>query len=152
MTGSSSTLAKDTVMLRTAALALLLVSAAMPAWAVDFGENDQGQIEFTMPSGNIGCIYTPAGGTNVYEPVGGGPELSCDRVEPAYVRVTLGPGSKAERFNMVGDASCCGTENTFDYGEVWKHDGFRCTSSASGLTCKRRGHGFSMSRKAIKTW
>lgn len=139
-------------MIRFAAAALMLAAISLPAHAVTFDENDQGQIEFTMPSGNIGCVYTPAGGTDVYEPAGGGPELACDRVEPAYVRVIMGPSGKAKRYNNVGDASCCGAENIFDYGEVWKFDGFRCTSSTSGLTCKRGGHGFSMSRAAIKTW
>jgi hypothetical protein len=139
-------------MIRPSLAVLGLIALAAPALAVDFAENDQGQIAFTMPSGNIGCIYTPAGGTDVYDPVDGGPELSCDRVEPSYARVMLGPYGKARRFNAVGDASCCGAENTFGYGAVWRHDGFRCVSSEAGLTCRRGGHGFSMSRKAVKTW
>lgn len=139
-------------MFRPSLLALGFLAAATPAFAIDFDENGQGQIEFTMPSGNVGCIYTPEGGTDVYQPAGGGPELSCDRVEPAYVRVTMGPGSKPKRYNTVGDASCCSSSPVFDYGEVWKYDGFRCVSSDQGLSCKRAGHGFSMSRKVIKTW
>jgi hypothetical protein len=139
-------------MIRPTLLSLGFLAAAAPAFAMDFDETAQGQIEFTMPSGNVGCIYTPEGGTDVYEPAGGGPELSCDRVEPSYVRVTIGPAGKARRFNNVGDASCCGGDNVFEYGEVWKYDGFRCVSSESGLVCKRGGHGFSMSRKLIKTW
>jgi len=131
---------------------LALTMLAVPAPAATFAENDGGQIEFTMPSGNIGCIYTPAGGTDVYEPAGGGPELSCDRVEPSYTRVILGPSGKAKRQNDVGDASCCGGDNVFDYGEVWKRDGFRCTSSTAGLTCTRGGHGFSISRKTVKVY
>lgn len=138
-------------MIRAAAAALGLLALASPAFAIDFEENDQGQIEFTMPSGNIGCIYTPAGGTGTYEPVGGGPELSCDRIEPSYLRIILGPTGKAKRYNDVGDASCCSGES-FDYDEVWKFDGYRCTSSEAGLSCKRGGHGFSMSRKSVKTW
>lgn len=134
----------------TAVIALLAFAA--PAFAADFEPDDQGQIEFTMPSGNIGCVYTPEGGTEVYEPVGGGPELACDRVEPSYVRVILGPDGKAKRHNDVGDASCCGSDNVFDYGEEWEYDGFVCESSMSGLRCSRDGHGFSMARKAIKTW
>lgn len=139
-------------MIRLAATVLALAVFTMPALAVDFDENDQGQIEFTMPSGNIGCVYTPQGGTDVYEPVDGGPELSCDRVEPSYVRVILGPLGKAKRYNDVGDASCCGSDNILDYGDVWKMDGFRCTSETTGLACKRGKHGFSISRKAIKTY
>ena len=139
-------------MICPALLALGFLAVATPAFAIDFDENAQGQIEFTMPSGNVGCIYTPRGGTDVYEPMGGGPELSCDRVEPAYVRVTMGPTGKPKRYNDVGDASCCGGENTFDYGEVWRHDEFHCVASEAGLNCKRGGHGFSMSRNSIKTW
>ena len=139
-------------MIRPALLALGFLAFATPVYAVDFDENDQGQIAFTMPSGNVGCIYTPAGGTDTYEPMNGGPELSCDRVEPSYVRVMMGPAGKPKRYNSVGDASCCGADNVFDYGEVWKFDGFRCTSSKTGLKCKRGGHGFTMSRKAIMTY
>lgn len=139
-------------MIRPALLAIGFLVAATPALAIDFDANDQGQVEFMMPSGNAGCIYTPEGGTDVYQPIGGGPEISCDRVEPAYVRVTLGPHGSPKRYNNVGDASCCGSDNIFSYGAVWKHDSYRCVSSESGLSCKRGGHGFSISRKAVKTW
>lgn len=139
-------------MIRSAFFAFGLLAAATPAFAIDFEENDQGQIEFTMPSGNVGCAYTPEGGTGTYEPMDGGPELSCDRVDPAYVRVMMGPAGKPKRYTNVGDASCCGSMQIFEYGEVWKHDGFRCVSSETGLSCKRGSHGFSMSRRAVKTW
>ena len=140
-------------MIRPALLALGFLAAATPAFAIDFDENAQGQIEFTMPSGNVGCIYTPEGGTDVYEPMGGGPELSCDRVEPAYVRVTMGPAGKPKRYNNVGDASCCGSRTTSSImarcGDTM--DSAACRRRPASI-CKRGGHGFSMSRKAIKTW
>lgn len=132
-------------------LACLLMTGAAQAGDVRFGLAD-GQVEFVLPSGNIGCIYTQAGGTSVYEPVDGGPELSCDRVEPAYVRAILGPHGKARRFNNVGDASCCGAGNVLGYGSVWREGSFVCTSSQSGLTCKRGKSGFSMARAAVKVW
>jgi hypothetical protein len=138
-------------MIRSVLMAMVLL-ATPPAFAMDFEANDYGQIEFMMPSGNIGCIYTPKGGTELYEPVGGGPELSCDRVEPAYVRVILGPKDKALRPNDVGDASCCSATNSFGYSETWSFDGFICKSSTAALTCRRGKHGFSISRKAIKAW
>ena len=73
-------------MIRPALLALgVLAVAGLPAQAMDFDETTGGQVEFVMPSGNIGCIYTPQGGTDIYEPRGGGPELSCDRVFPLRV-------------------------------------------------------------------
>jgi hypothetical protein len=139
-------------MIRAAIVAIGVLVCATPAFAVSFGEDGEGAIEFSMPSGNVGCVYTPEGGTSTFQPQDGGPELRCDRVEPTYVRVILGPRGKTKSYNDVGDASCCGSGNIFSYGDVWKHDGYRCVSSESGLTCKRFGHGFSLSRKAVKTW
>lgn len=60
---------------------------------------------FMMPSGNIGCVYTPAGGTAVYQPQDGGPELACDIVAPRYVRATLGRSGAATLNHAVGDPS-----------------------------------------------
>ena len=74
-------------MIRFAASAFAIFAMAAPALAVEFEPNDQGFTEFNMPSGNIGCFYTPEGGTDVYKTSDGGAELSCDRVEPSYVRV-----------------------------------------------------------------
>ena len=139
-------------MIRFAATALAIFALTAPALADEFDSNDQGQIEFTMPSNNVGCIYTPAGGTDTYETADGGAELSCDRVEPAYVRAVLGASGKAKRYNNVGDASCCGSENIFEYGEVWSEAPFSCISSTTGLACTRGSHGFSMSRKAVKVY
>ena len=46
-------------MIRPALLALgVLAVAGLPALAMDFDETAKGQVEFVMPSGNIGCIYT----------------------------------------------------------------------------------------------
>jgi len=135
-------------MLRLAAAAFLLL--ATPAFAIDFQPNDQGQIEFTTPTNNIGCIYTPEGGTSTYYPTGGGPELQCDRVEPAYVRAVLGPKGSATIITNVGDASCCSTVQVFPYGETWEMGPFMCASDTSGLTCARGPHGFKMSKKGVK--
>jgi hypothetical protein len=135
-----------------AALAAVL---AMPAIAaeVELEANDSGQIEFVMPSGNIGCIVTPEGGTDVYEPEDGGPEIMCDRVEPEYVRVVLGTDS-AEELDEVADPSCCGAEQVLEYGEWAEIEGFLCYSKATGLTCTTddESHGFSMARAGIETW
>ena len=109
-------------MIRSTLLALGFLASVTPALAVSFEESDQGQIEFTMPSGNAGCIYTPAGGTGTYEPMGGGPELSCDRVEPAYVRVMMGPSGKPKRYSDVGDSSTTGKSDVdvFGLGLIYK--------------------------------
>ncbi len=107
--------------------------------------------EFVMPSGNIGCVYTPEGGTDVYQPEDGGPELSCDRVAPKYVRAILGRGGKGRVLTNVGDQGCCGAERTLDYGEVWRAGPFTCYSERTGLTCERAdGHSFLLSRARVR--
>lgn len=106
---------------------------------------------FVMPSGNIGCTYIPEGGTAVYQPADGGPELSCDRIEPKYLRATLGRGGKAVVLSDVGDEGCCSGERTLDYGEVWRGGPFTCYSQRTGLTCERGdGHSFLLSRARVR--
>jgi len=105
---------------------------------------------FVLPSGNIGCIYTPEGGTSVYLPQDGGPELACDRVEPRYVRATLSAGGPATLDKNVGDASCCSASTILDYGQTWRQGPFSCTSTRTGLSCERGdGHAFFLSRRRI---
>jgi hypothetical protein len=118
---------------------------ALPALAKEqqLAAAANGQITFMTPSGNIGCIYTPKGGTSTYEPVGGGPELSCDRVEPSYVNITLGPKGPAVLTKNPGEQACCGGDNTFAYGNTAHMDGFVCKSATTGLICQTpAGHGF----------
>ena len=79
-TSASLPLTKDSAMIRFAAASFAFFMLAAPALAVEFEPNDQGFTEFNMPSGNIGCFYVPAGGTDVYKTSDGGAELSCDRV------------------------------------------------------------------------
>ena len=57
----------------------------------------RGQISFTIPSQNVECTYTPAGGTPRYKPAGGAPELFCDRAKPSSVNVSLGPTGPANQ-------------------------------------------------------
>ena len=107
--------------------------------------------DFILPSGNIGCIYIPKGGTAVYQPADGGPELSCDRVEPKYLRATLGSSGKAVVMTDVGDQGCCSSETTLGYGEVWSSGPFACYSERTGLTCERSdGHSFMLSRARVE--
>jgi hypothetical protein len=123
---------------------------ATPAAAKEqiFEVQDNGQISFVMPSGNIGCIYTPEGGTDVYEPKDGGPELSCDRIEPSYVNITLGPKGPAVLTKNPGEQGCCGGDNVFAYGNTVELDGFTCSSSTAGLICETtdKKHGLCLSR------
>ncbi|MBP1875137.1 hypothetical protein J2Z19_004870 [Ensifer adhaerens] len=108
------------------------------------------QEEFVMPSGNIGCIFTPAGGTATYQPVDGGPELSCDIIAPRYVRATLGRSGAATINREVGDPSCCSAAPVLEYGATWSGGPYSCTSERTGLSCRRDdGHAFVLSRASI---
>jgi hypothetical protein len=117
-----------------------------------FAPLPSGQVEFVMPSGNVGCIYTPEGGTPVYMPADGGPELSCDRIEPDYRRFVLGRSGPAISYDDVQDASCCSATNPFDYGDSWAMGPFSCLSTRSGLTCLRGTNGFFISRSRTSVW
>ena len=139
-------------MLKLAVILAAHLLFALPAHAASFEPDQNGAISFNMPSGNVGCIYIPEGGTAVYQPENGQAELQCDRVEPAYTRVLLGDSGKAHKTTNVGDASCCGADNIFQYGESWSEGPFTCTSSTTGLTCRNGGHGFKMSRKRVSVW
>jgi hypothetical protein len=110
----------------------------------------EGQVEFSAPSGNIGCVFTPAGGTSFYQPAGGGPELSCDRVAPTYVRVIMEPAGPPLRFPNPGDQGCCGATNILGYGKTWSAGPFSCTSSTRGMSCMRAdGRGFKLSKSDV---
>ena len=117
---------------------------AMPAVA-------QAQTTFSMPSGNVECVYTPAGGSSVYKSPDGTAELSCDRSEPTYVRVTMTERSKVTVLKNVGDRGCCSVDNPLAYGTAWQQAPFSCESKQTGLTCRRAdGRGFSISKAAIR--
>ncbi|MBU1303979.1 MAG: hypothetical protein KKF33_00465 [Alphaproteobacteria bacterium] len=125
----------------------------LPAGAYDLQNlrsNSEGQVEFTTPSGNIGCIYTPAGGTSYYETADGLAEIQCDRVEPKYVRAILG-GKGAGYFAAADDASCCSLTQKLNYGKVAQLGPFQCLSERTGLTCARPdGHGFFLSKALVQ--
>ena len=107
----------------------------------------EGQIEFNTPSGNIGCIYTPKGGTSTYEPQDGGPELSCSRVAPSYVTIILGPKGPATLIKNPGEQSCCSDVTKLAYGKSWSAGPFSCESTTKGLACTAtNGHGFFISK------
>jgi hypothetical protein len=134
------------------AAAAIFAASAAHAEQNAFSPLPSGQVEFVMPSGNIGCIYTPEGGTPVYKPADGGPELSCDRIEPDYLRFVLGRGGPAVVHTDVQDASCCSAINPLAYGESWATGGFSCDSTPSGLTCTRGTNGFFISRSRTSVW
>ena len=102
--------------------------------------------EFQAPSGNIGCDYVPAGGTDTYSTPDGGPQLICDRVEPVYVRFTLSEHGPATLIEHVGDAGCCGGD-TLGYGAHWTGGPFACDVTQAGVSCTNADRrGFVLSR------
>ena len=131
-------------MIRPALCLLAMLAAAHPAAATDFTPNDLGYIAFTMPSDNIGCIMR---GDEER-----GTALECDRVEPSYVRVIFYGDGEAEVQREVDDQYCCGVENYLPYGETWGRGPFTCASTEAGLECDNGEHGFTMSRRAVKTF
>ncbi|TIV69441.1 MAG: hypothetical protein E5V89_18800 [Mesorhizobium sp.] len=139
--------------MRMFSAAMLAVFALLPqahAGNQTIPANAEGQIEFHTPSGNIGCIYTPKGGTSTYQPQDGGPELSCSRVEPSYVTVILGPKGPATLIKNPGEQGCCGDVTKLGYGNSWSKGSFTCLSSKKGLTCtSSSGHGFFVSKAKV---
>jgi hypothetical protein len=131
--------------MKNLALAALILSiASAPAFAA-------GQREFHLPSNNIGCLYTPDGGTAVYHTPDNLAEISCDRVAPRYVRVVLGRKRLPIKYIHVGDPSCCGG-SLLRYGQVFRAGLFVCRAKTTGLKCTRGAHGFSMSRRRVTTY
>lgn len=137
-----------------AAIAAVAVVLVVPAKAYEVQQmrtNPSGQVEFIMPSGNIGCIYTPEGGMAVYETWDGLAEIQCDRVEPNYVRAILGGQGEGEIYDNVGDAGCCGAPQKFRYDHIVVLGPFQCLSTTKGLTCARAdGHGFFLSLALVQ--
>ena len=144
-------------MLKAALLATALIGLFLsPVLAAEqeMTAEDDGQIVFAMPSGNIGCIYTPEGGTETYQPTDGGPEISCDRIEPSYVQISMGPDGEVTRIDDPGEQGCCGADQVFAYGNQASFPGFTCYSETTGLVCETDDseHGFLVSKAKIHDW
>lgn len=137
---------------RAAVAAILALFTWLPvahAAGQDIPASAEGQVEFNTPSGNIGCIYTPAGGTGTYEPQDGGPELSCSRVSPSYVTIILGPKGPATLIKNPGEQPCCGDVTRLAYGNSWSAGPFTCQSSTKGTCIGINGHGFFISKAKV---
>jgi hypothetical protein len=131
----------------------VFASFAAGAAQQTFPPDSNGLISFVTPSTNIGCSYAPTGGTKIYVPADGGPELSCDRVEPSYRRFILAKTGKAKRLSNVGDAGCCSAGPKLSYGNTWKKGAVTCISERTGLTCTRGdGHGFFISKAKTRVY
>lgn len=129
---------------------LLALAGAANAGEQRLRAGPDGDVEFTTPSGNIGCHYIPDGGTRIYHSADGRAELQCDRVEPRYVALILGTRGKALRVNDPGEQGCCSVSQVLEYGNSWSAGPFTCLSARNGLTCtSAAGHGFFVSKAKI---
>ena len=61
-------------MIRIVSTAFAVFALSVAAFAGDGGGSSEGQVEFTMPSNNVGCIYTPAGGTTCANSIDSAPD------------------------------------------------------------------------------
>jgi hypothetical protein len=101
--------------------------------------------EFAAAGGNVGCTFTPAGGTDVYTTVDGRAELFCDRVDPAYVRLSMSEVGPAREVR-TGERGCC-SGVVLATGAHWVQGPFACDVSESGVVCSSAdGHGFTLTR------
>jgi hypothetical protein len=107
---------------------------------------------FRTPSGNIGCLYTPASGSASVA-------LRCDLVSvshpakrPASCRLSYGrafvlSGTGKARRACVGDTVLDPKASVIRYGTTRRLGPFTCVSRESGLTCRSRyRHGFTLAK------
>lgn len=127
------------MLLRRATLAIAcacLLAGIGPAAAQD-------DIQFKMPSNNVGCYYE------------GAPKdvLSCIRYEPTVMGVFLDRNDAfASQPEIWGPALVGEGVMVLDYGQSLELGGITCTSKQTGLTCKGYGHGFTVSRSNVDTY
>lgn len=106
--------------------------------------------EFTAASGNIGCTFTPAGGTAIYQTPDGRAELFCDRVEPSYVRIGMSEQGPAHII-ATDERGCCSGE-PIAAGARWSQGPFSCEITEAGVACTSSDiHGFTLSRTQAET-
>jgi hypothetical protein len=104
----------------------------------------QADVFFKTPSGNIGCAYDNVAGARlvclIYEPKVTAAILTVDGVDAS------GPPETWDRSWAAPGVP------VLAYGKTRKLGPFTCTSAKSGLTCKGKAHGFTMSRASIKAY
>ena len=123
-----------------------IFALSCPAMAKDFTASENGLIDFDTPSLNMCCTFVPKDN--------GKSHLACSRVAPKYWTVDLDQDGKVIHYKNPGEVPGCGygqpIGNVLNYGETWTKAGFSCSSSKSGLTCKKGLKGFSLSRRGLK--
>ena len=115
---------------------------------------------FKTPSGNIVCYHSPGPADLPRAFLGCGiksglkpapPRRPCQDGDYAGDRVTLEATGRVRVPSCAGDAGALVGERrarVLAYGTTWSGGGLRCTSAATGLTCRNKsGHGFFLSRE-----
>ncbi len=129
------------------------LSSAQNLTKAPIAPDKNGAVNFTVPSNNIECIYTPPGGTPIYKPARNEAELSCDRAQPTYLHFSIGARGPAVMIKNPGEQPCCSDVPVLGYGDTWTQAPFTCSSAQTGLTCKRQdGRGFFISKGSTKTF
>ncbi len=135
--------------MRSLALVFALIATPLFAAEQSFAPDAEGVVTFRLPSGNIACTYAPDRILQ-RDPFERGPQLTCDRVQPAYAVLSLGPRGVVRVISEIDEAGCC-SGPVLKYGNFWQEGPFRCMSERTGLTCERiDGRGFSMARARIE--
>jgi hypothetical protein len=112
-----------------------------------------GASTFRTPSSTIGCLYTPASGSDSVS-------LRCDLASvahpparPASCRLSYGRafvlnGTGRARRGCVGDTVLDPHATVIRYGSTRHFGPFTCTSRASALSCHSRyHHGFTLAKE-----
>jgi len=112
-------------------------------------------VGFSTPSKNIGCQYARFEAQPALPAT-----LRCDirtglhpkPAKPRGCNLDWGDSLEMRKRSRVtvtchGDTAL-GDRHILRYGKTWRHDGFTCVSSTTGLMCRNlAGHGFFLSRQ-----
>jgi hypothetical protein len=115
---------------------------------------------FASPSGNIACVITSSGDSEL---VTRGVRCDIDERDwsppprPADCELDYGHGvvlgvGEAAQFLCAGDTTIGRDSEPLAYGDAITAGPIRCESAQSGITCRdvESGHGFSISREAYQ--
>jgi hypothetical protein len=105
---------------------------------------------FTMPSGNIACLYDSARlRCDIFSGLVPEPKKPCD----FFWKGVLLPASGKASFLCIIDTVYDEAAPVLHYGQKWTRHGIVCRSRTTGLRCHNPdGHGFRLSRAHSTKW
>ena len=136
----------------TAMARIVALTAALCATALIGAAGAQAFVQFSSPSGNIGCVLTKASG------------VRCDirqkswsaPPKPSWCDVDWGGGvqvgtKRRASYVCAGD-TVLGANRELSYGSSIRRGRFECFSRRTGMRCvnHRNGHGFRLSRQRVR--